>query len=489
MKLSERALFLVDNLDLPAATGVDSARWEYFQLAHLSDDSIFRIENKARQIAWSWTAAAEAIAVAILYGISTQFISINLDEASEKIRHAIAIYENLQISGLPKIIRNSVLHLELSNGARLISHASRPPRGKARMNVVLDEFAHVMQDREIYTAALPIISKGGLLRMASSPLGASGVFWEVFEEKLHRYPGYIRKSTPWWEIYAFCVDPVRACRIAPILPTNERVEHFGNERIKAIYANMLEEDFQQEYECTFVDETTAWIAWETIQSNQAIFDNAHMIWMRATSVDQALALIPQILAEIEKGQIEPVLMGGIDVGRKHDLTEFIAIGKATTGQLPLRLMVSLDNVRYDDQENCFQQLIGRLPFAQVLIDQNGIGAQLAENLTKTGRVQGVDFTNATKQLWAVEARLQAERGNTPIPSDRDLAYQIHSIKKQITAAKNNTFDTERNEKHHADKFWAWALAIWAAVGSSSRGGLAEFYRHELETLRNGSKTN
>ena len=24
------------------------------------------------------------------------------------------------------------------------------------------------------------------------------------------------------------------------------------------------------------------------------------------------------------------------------------------------------------------------------------------------------------------------------------------------------FDTERNEKHHADKFWAWALAVWAA---------------------------
>ena len=46
--------------------------------------------------------------------------------------------------------------------------------------------------------------------------------------------------------------------------------------------------------------------------------------------------------------------------------------------------------------------------------------------------------------------------------DRNLAYQLHSIKKPVTEAKNNRFDTERNEKHHADKFWAWALAVWAS---------------------------
>jgi phage FluMu gp28-like protein len=123
-------------------------------------------------------------------------------------------------------------------------------------------------------------------------------------------------------------------------------------------------------------------------------------------------------------------------------------------------MVSLSQVKYDDQERCFKEMITQLPFTQVLIDQNGIGSQLAENLTQTGKAQGVDFTNATKELWAVEARLQAERGNVPIPLERDLAYQIHSIKKKVTAAKNNVFDTERNEKHHADKFWSWALAIW-----------------------------
>ncbi|MBU0492163.1 MAG: hypothetical protein KKB13_09975, partial [Chloroflexi bacterium] len=175
-------------------------------------------------------------------------------------------------------------------------------------------------------------------------------------------------------------------------------------------------------------------------------------------------LLPLIQQAIAERRIEPVLAGGLDVGRKRDLTEFVALGRGTSGQLPVRLIISLDRVRYDDQEQLFREVLATLPFTQVLVDQNGIGAQLAENLTSTGYAQGVDFTNPNKEMWAVEARIQAQRGHTPLPPDRDLAYQIHSIKKTVTASKNNVFDTERNERHHADQFWAWALGIWAARG-------------------------
>jgi phage FluMu gp28-like protein len=40
-------------------------------------------------------------------------------------------------------------------------------------------------------------------------------------------------------------------------------------------------------------------------------------------------------------------------------------------------------------------------------------------------------------------------------------YQIHSIRKKVTGANNTVYDTESNEKHHADMFWALALAAWA----------------------------
>ena len=177
---SERCQFLVDTVDLEQATGVVGARWEYFQLAHLNDDSTFRIEDKARQIAWSWLSAAEAVAEALLYQRDSVFVSINQEEAKEKIRYARTIFDALRpdIRQRVKLLRDNELGIEFGNGARLNSLPARPPRGRARSNVYLDEFAHVARDRQIYTAALPIISKGGRLRIGSSPMGASGTFWK-----------------------------------------------------------------------------------------------------------------------------------------------------------------------------------------------------------------------------------------------------------------------------------------------------------------------
>jgi phage FluMu gp28-like protein len=461
--LSVKAQFARDFIDLPEASQVSDARWEAFQVALLNNSSRFGIDTKSRQIAWSFTAAMDAVIDShINPGTPHVFVSINLDEAKEKIRYGKAVWEATRPDVRSPIIRDSQQEIEFANGSRLISHPCRPVRGKARARVYLDEMAHYKHglDREIYLASLPATTKGdGYIRIGSSPLGAKGLFWEIMTQSMKTWPGFTRRSIPWWEVRALCKDVRMARRVASEMLTHERVYGFGKTALIEIFENMFLEDFQQEYECAWVDEATAWITWEVIKRNQ----DANLLWWHARSVDEALALIPEIQKAIQDGLIEPALTGGIDVGRKKDLSEMMGLGKTTTGQHPLRLSISLDRVEYDDQERCFQELITRLPFTNVLVDQNGIGAQLAENLmNKTGKTWGVDFTNPTKEVWAVEARLQAERGNTPLPLDRDIVYQIHSIKKTTTAAKNNVFDTERNEKHHADKFWAWALALYAS---------------------------
>jgi phage FluMu gp28-like protein len=461
-----RALFLVEHLDLAAATQVDDAKWEHFQLAHLNDDSTFRIEVKSRQIAWSWLSAVEGLADAILGAQSSIFVSINQDEAQEKIRYAKRAIEALTPSVQPRLTRDSLSEIQLENGARLISLAARPPRGKARMNVYLDEYAHVRDDRPIYTGALPVISKGkGRLRIGSSPLGASGVFWEVYKQELRPYPGYKRKATPWWVVQAFCTNVVEAKRLAPALPTAQRVEMFGNDRIKAIYANLPEEDFIQEYECGFVDESTAWITWEEIKA----VEDSQLRWLNTTSkggnVSAAYAAIDATAQAIRLGQIESVLGGGMDIGRTRNTTEIFLVGVSTLQSYPLRLTLSLDGVDFDDQLAVASYALKKLPISKLLIDKNGMGMNLAENLGKAfpTKALGVDFTGPSKTLWATDAKMLIQQRKTPLPADRDLAYQIHSIKKTVTAAKNLVFDTARNEKHHADKFWAWALALHAAT--------------------------
>lgn len=458
--LTERARFLVRRLDLPAAAEVPNARWELFQLAHLNDNGPLRIEDKARQIAWSFTVAAEAIANALLHGESSVFVSINLEEAKEKVRYAKQVLANLDLHAsvvVPKLVADSVLRLEFGNGSRILSLPSKPPRGKAKMHIVLDEFAHVQEDGQIYTASLPIISKGGRMRIGSSPLGALGMHWEISQQELRAYPGYTRVQTPWWRVRAFCKDGLLPTD-AEGMSTEERVGKYGNDRIRLIFGNMPLDDFQQEYECMIVDESISYFTWELIRKNQ----DANLKSWHVKNVDSVAAVVAEIKRTRE---VELVLAGGVDVGRKKHLTEIMLLGVSTA--MPVRLMVSLDRVRFDAQENCLRYLMNTLPIAAMLIDQNGLGMQLAENLEDTV-AQGVTFTNASKALWATELKIQMERKNVPLPCDRELAYQIHSIKQKITAAKNVVYDTEANEKHHADKMWALALAVWAAREGANR---------------------
>lgn len=457
---------MVDCLDLPAATGVDDAQWERFQLDYLADDGPFRVEIKSRQIAWSWVTAAGAMADAILDGQGTIFVSINQDEAKEKVRYAREIYRNLRVGGLPKMVRDNEMMLELANGARLMSLPARPPRGKARMNVVLDEFAHVRDDRQIYGAAVPVTARGGRLRIGSSPLGASGLFWEIDTEKLRQYPGYTRRRTPWWDVAGFSLNVREGRRLALAMTTAQRVETFGNERIKAIYANMPEEDFQQEFECLYVDEATAWITWDEIKAVQ----DENLVCVLASGMDKALAAVSDFQQLVRRGQVEPFFAAGVDVGRTRNTTEIFLVGLATTGQLPLRLAITLDGVEFDDQLTVLTMVMKSLPCVTMLIDRNGIGANLAETMERRfpGKASGAAFTNESKRAWATDAKMLVQQRKAILPADREIGYQIHSIKRLVSPSKNLVFDTTRNEKHHADKFWAWALAL-AGHGATMAG--------------------
>jgi phage FluMu gp28-like protein len=472
-----KAQFAAEFINIEDAAQVEGAAWEPFQIQYLNNTSRLAADVKSRQIAWSFTAALDAFCDSrIEPGNPYIFVSINQDEAKEKIRYIRAIMSATDEPVLPKkLVADSQTEIELADGTRFISHPCRPARGKAKARVYLDEIAHYPNgmDRQIYTAALPSTTKGGYLRMGSSPLGAKGLFWEIVTESIRQWPGFVRRQIPWWTVRALCKDLKMARQIAEEMQTRERVYAFGTPTLVEIFENMFLEDFQQEYECAWVDELTAWITWEVITRNQK---PDHVHW-HAQNVDEALTMLDDVRRGISEGKVEPAFAAGIDVGRVHDLTEFAAVGKTTTGQLPYRFAISLANVEFEQQRQLFARVLNELPITQALIDRNGIGMQLAEDLERaTGRAQGVAFTNVTKELWAVEARVQAEAGNTPLPMDRDLAYQIHSIKKKTTAAKNNTFDTERNEKHHADKFWAWALALWAAKSGGSSGFSASYVR-------------
>ncbi len=465
---SQELWFLMKYMDLRTATGDDEARWQPFQVEHLNNQALLSIDTKSRQAGWSWISAARAVAKGKIKKRTTSvFVSINLDEAKEKIRYARHVIEALRSEVQPRFLTENTTELEFDNGSRLISHPCRPVRGKAKADVYLDEFAHYPHDKEIYISALPAMTRGGSLHIGSSPLGAGGQFWEIYEQEIQPYPGFVRGFIPWWEVAGLCENVEEARKMAPHMLTQERVEMFGSARLKMICEDMPLDDFQQEYECAWVDESVAWIPWEEIKRNQ-LEAQAGSLWHRsANGVDDALAAIEELAIAIKEGKVESALAGGMDVGRKRNLSELGFVGKGPTEARPLRLMISLANVEFDDQEAVVKKAVDALPLTSLLIDQNGLGMQLAENMKKvTGKAEGIDFTNANKEVWAVELKVRMQRGQVPLPLNRDLSYQIHSIKRKYTAAKNAVFDTKANEKHHADKFWMLALAVWASGQTS-----------------------
>lgn len=465
MLTSDTFTFLVEYLNLPEAVGDPDANWETFQLKHLNNPSLLAIELKSRQVGWSWLAAAESVASAILYKRTPHiFVSINHEEAQEKIRYAKSIMEALDAEVRPKLVIDNKFELELPNGSRLISHACRPPRGKARARVYLDEFAHYPNDRKVYQAAIPILSKGGMIRIGSSPLGARGLFWEIFTESMRKYPGYTKDAIPWYVTTAMCKDTRAALLAAPALTTDERVYQFGTPRLIQLFENMPLEDFQQEYECAWLDETISWIDWDLIKRNQMLAAEDRLWYRRAKGIDAALLAIDEVWQEVREGRIEQTFVGGMDIGRSHDTTEIILLGDARgTSALPYRLHITLARTEFEDQKTVVSKLLESLPVTSFLIDKGLIGMELAEKISQRyPQAQGVQFTNPSKELWAVEVKVKAQRAEVPIPMDRDFAYQIHSIRRKMTkVAGQSQFDTEANEKHHADMFWAWALAIWA----------------------------
>jgi phage FluMu gp28-like protein len=419
VNLSPTLTYLVEYLDLPEAVGDPDAVWEVFQLRHLNNPYILDILTKARQVGFSWLSAAESMAAAALNERSTHiFVSINQEEAAEKIRYAKIIREALDAEVRPRLVVDNAYELELSNGSRLISHPCRPPRGKAKATIYLDEFAHYPNDRQVYQAAVPVLSKGGKIRIGSSPLGARGLFWEIFTEAFRKFPGYTRETIPWWLVKALCKDTKMAALVAPQMDTDERVRAFGTERLIVIYENMLVEDFQQEYECAWLDEAVSFIDWELIKRNQVLASELRHWYQKVKGVDKALEAVDDVAEEIRSARIEQVLFGGMDVGRTHDTTEIILLGSNDyTNQLPYRLHITLSQVEFDDQQAVVEKILRQLPVAGFLIDKNGIGMQLAENIGRSyPQAEGVDFTNATKALWANPA---GARPDVPDPQHQE----------------------------------------------------------------------
>jgi len=458
-----------------ARYGDSDVAWEPYQVAFLNSQARFRSVKKSRQVGGSFTMAAESLARAHLKdGYLANFVSYNRDDAKEKIQYAREFHDALPLRFQKPLKRESLTELVFRSNSpgrresKILSHPSKAPRGK-KGDIYLDELAHYAHDRKVYRGSTALISRvpGAQFTICSTPLGARGQFWEVADNHRGRFRKFWRQEIPWWLCSAFCTNVRVAAVIAPGLETPERVERFGTEALREQYEALPLEDFREEFECIFLDESSTYYPLSLLLACQdPELEIAH-------DVDE-LGKGGHI--RIGKGRI----VVGVDIGRKRDATEIAAFEVNVRDCHVMRLLQTLENVPFAEQEGVLRRLLERVPVAACYIDQSGIGMNLAENLARDyPQVVPCSFSNEAKERWCVSMKIRLQRGQKAIvlPASRSLLSQFRSIKRKVLPSGKVQFsgrgdgsDDPGGRRHHADQFWACALATQREVDESlSRG--------------------
>lgn len=454
---------------------------------------------KSRQMGFSFAVALKGLVKAMdaaRFKYTKQFVSYNEDDAQEKIRYVKEFYESIPSANKKRLVRSNTKMAEFldANGrtaSRLISIPCRPPRGKGG-DICLDEFAicRAKTSAEIYTAAGFCVLRQGCIETGSTPLGTIGKFYEICTDA-KKYPAYDRFKVGWWMSGALCRDVKRAAREAPQMETEERVEAFGTDGLKEIFFNSDLDDFRQECECEFVDSAASYISLD-------------LIWANTPGQDAAAASASEGADEIELSQMPSAevkafksadelvlrydrekhgfpLYAGYDVARTRDAAAIYVIGVAANGKKRSVMNFSIKgDAGFDAQKDAAKKLLSRLPIQRLCMDRTGMGEPLFAELRKEfgERVEGVLFTAASKEAMAMAVKTALERGEYELENNRDFHAQIHSIKRTATAGGGFRYDAERNEKGHADVFWAWGLASWACDAKRRRHDFYEEWAKE-----------
>lgn len=458
-----------------------------YQIKYLEDKSFFVHIDKSRQTGFSYIYSGRSLAKSHLETHHTSiFISINQEEANEKIVYGRGLFDSMPLSVRKKCVVDNKHSLEFEdhNGraqsrTRIISHAQREPRGKGgNVDIYLDEAAHYTWDQQIYVASVPIITRGsGTLTIGSSPLGKKGIHYEIVAQDAFKRI-YTYHRIWWWN----CIDFVKrghfkeASKKAHFLTTEERVAKYGSEKIIGIFISMDLEQFQQEYELLHMDESVSFFPIDLI--NQCVYEIViDDIFMLDDEYSEKLPFpiqdkykdvdfklyenVEDLQRAVQENKVNPSLIAGYDVGRKKHAGELVIleeIGSDPSLQI-VRHLKTFKHTKFKAQKAYLKNCLDGFPQLKLAIDEGGIGMDMSEELADySWRTSPISFSNSWKEEVCSDFRIRLEESTIALPNKKEVKNQIHSIKRKVTESGRFMFDAEKNREHHGDVFWAIAMA-------------------------------
>ena len=175
-------IWALECVRLPGPRGAEPFRPYTYQATLLADRSPRQLVLKARQTGITTTEAIDELHEAIFVPRSLGLIiSRDLTAAQNVIRIILDIIGELDDP--PRLVKENQSELAFDNGSRIVSQpaTAKAGRGYTATRVTLDEFAFAEYAERIYRAVSPTLSRGGRLKVVSTPDGQANVFYRLWQ--------------------------------------------------------------------------------------------------------------------------------------------------------------------------------------------------------------------------------------------------------------------------------------------------------------------
>lgn len=422
-----------------------------YQVEWLNDISPIKLWDKSRRIGATYVQGYEDVVDLLTHKYDVWFTSSDESAGEEYILYCKQWAELFDAGAryLGEVVIDSeknikAMQIKFSNGKRISALSSNPKRFRSKGGkVILDEFAHHENARALWKAAKPATLWGFPIRIMSTHNGKSCLFYK-FIESIRQ--GKLKWGMQQTDIYKAAYDGlVEKIKGRPV--TKEEIEEWIEEqRIDAFD----EFTWLEEYCCQPVDEKSAFLSYEEIiacETEIELFDLS--LLRKQESVAGSWYL-------------------GIDIGRKKDLTVIWMLDKNHKFHHTLNVHI-LEKTPFRVQMEIISNYLSHPAMRRCCIDASGLGMQLAEDLKNMfgSKVEPITFSGPVKEDLAYNLRKNFEDRSVSVPADQDIREDLHSVRKVTTASNNIRFDVnaESQVSGHADRFWALALALYAAKSS------------------------
>jgi phage FluMu gp28-like protein len=433
-----------------------------YQKRWVEDNSRLKLAVKARQIGLSWATAYGLVRQKIAKGARLDAWVSSRDEVQAQLflqdAKRFADILNVAASDMGESVIDDEGHtsfvLRFSNGLKIRSMSSNPDSqsGKAG-DRVLDEFSLHVDPRKLYQIAFPGISWGGQLLVFSTHRGSFNYFNELVREIQER--GNPKKFSFHRISLEDALSEGFLFKLQQKLPVDdERVAMDESDYFSFVRQGCAdEESFLQEFCCVPADDNSAFLPYDLITGCEYKSDET---W------------------QTDLLDCKNPLFIGVDVGREHDLTCIWVIEQVNDIRFTRRV-IEMSKQTFEAQEHSLYELLELPAVRRCCIDRSGLGRQFAERATtKFGayKVEGIDFTQGTKEELAYPVRCAFEDRTLKVPFTNAIRADLRGVRREVTGSGHIRFAGERNRYGHCDRFWSLALCLHAAKKPAS-GAITE----------------